>query len=113
MRSILCVLAAVVLGLAPHSFAAGNAGEMGHMTVQPEGPLCYCGNTGCLEMFSSCAAVLEQARESEAPGSRGGSGPRSFQEVAAMAGRGHAVAQRILGRAATILGIGVASTLGA
>jgi predicted NBD/HSP70 family sugar kinase len=85
--------------------ASGNAGEMGHMTVQPEGPLCYCGNTGCLEMFSSCAAVLEQARESE------GSGPRSFQDVAAMAGRGHAVAQRILGRAATFLGIGVASTL--
>lgn len=116
-RDLACVYADdhVGLGVLANGEAlegvSGNAGEMGHMTVQPEGPLCYCGNTGCLEMFSSCAAVLEQARESEASRSRSGSGPRSFPDVAAMARGGNAVAQRILGRAATFLGIGVASTL--
>jgi predicted NBD/HSP70 family sugar kinase len=82
---------------------SGNAGELGHMTVQPEGPLCYCGNTGCLEAFSSCAAILEQMREVEAAA--------SFEDVVARARKGHPFAARLLGRAATVLGIGVASAL--
>jgi glucokinase len=39
----------------------GMAGEVGHMTVDPEGPLCGCGNRGCLERYSSATAVLEMA----------------------------------------------------
>ena len=34
----------------------GGAGEFGHMTVEENGPLCCCGNNGCLEMMASCAA---------------------------------------------------------
>lgn len=90
---------------------SGNAGELGHMTVQPEGPLCYCGNTGCLEMLASCAAVVELMRESEAAPLRGAAAPQSFEEVAAMARGGHPFASRLLGRAATLLGIGVGSAL--
>lgn len=83
---------------------SGNAGELGHMTVHPEGPLCYCGNTGCLERLASCAAVVDLMGESE-------TAPQSFEEVAALAGRGHPFASRLLGRAATLLGIGVGSAL--
>ena len=83
---------------------SGNAGELGHMTVHPEGPLCYCGNTGCLERLASCAAVVDLMRESE-------TAPQSFEEVAAMAREGHPFASRLLGRAATLLGIGVGSAL--
>jgi len=90
---------------------SGNAGELGHITVQPDGPLCYCGNTGCLEMLASCKAVAELMKESEAAQLRRGSAPQSYEEVVAAARGGHTVASRLLGRAATLLGIGVASTL--
>jgi len=90
---------------------SGNAGELGHITVQPDGPLCYCGNTGCLEMLASCKAVAELMKESDAAPSRRGSAPQSYEEVVAAARGGHPVASRLLGRAATLLGIGVASTL--
>lgn len=36
----------------------GGAGEFGHMTVVDKGPLCCCGNSGCLEAVASCAAII-------------------------------------------------------
>lgn len=42
--------------------SGGGAGEFGHMTVEENGPLCCCGNSGCLEMMASCAAVIHAAR---------------------------------------------------
>jgi predicted NBD/HSP70 family sugar kinase len=90
---------------------SGNAGELGHLTVQPEGPLCHCGNTGCLEMLASCSSIVEQVRASETARPRREPAPRSFEEVTALARDGHALASRLLGRAATLLGIGVASAL--
>ncbi len=41
----------------------GTAGEIGHMTIDPEGPKCNCGNYGCLESYSSATAVKRLARE--------------------------------------------------
>ena len=35
----------------------GGAGEVGHMTIQTEGPRCACGNRGCWELFASASAV--------------------------------------------------------
>jgi glucokinase-like ROK family protein len=40
----------------------GNAGEFGHMTVDERGPLCSCGNSGCVEAFASCAAIIQAVR---------------------------------------------------
>ncbi len=39
------------------------AGEIGHMTVVPNGRLCNCGNYGCLEAYSSATAMIDQARQ--------------------------------------------------
>ncbi|MCC7354498.1 MAG: ROK family transcriptional regulator [Anaerolineae bacterium] len=39
------------------------AGELGHVTVVRDGPLCYCGNRGCLETLVCGNAVLALARE--------------------------------------------------
>ncbi len=36
----------------------GLAGELGHITVDPNGPICGCGNHGCLESYSSATAVV-------------------------------------------------------
>lgn len=38
--------------------ADGMAGEVGHITVEPDGILCHCGNRGCLERYSSATAVV-------------------------------------------------------
>ena len=35
--------------------AGGTAGEIGHMTIDEHGPLCRCGNRGCLETFAGGA----------------------------------------------------------
>jgi glucokinase-like ROK family protein len=40
----------------------GNAGEFGHMTVDERGPLCSCGNNGCVEALASCAAIIQTVR---------------------------------------------------
>lgn len=37
--------------------ANGLAGEAGHISVQPDGELCNCGNHGCLEVFASARAI--------------------------------------------------------
>ncbi|MGH9451779.1 MAG: ROK family transcriptional regulator [Terriglobia bacterium] len=40
----------------------GGAGEFGHMTVDEKGPLCSCGNNGCLEAVASCTAIIAAVR---------------------------------------------------
>jgi glucokinase len=40
---------------------AGMAGHLGHLTVDPNGPLCACGNRGCLETVFSARAIEGEA----------------------------------------------------
>lgn len=42
--------------------ATGSAGEIGHMTLYPEGVPCNCGNQGCLERYIGAKALAEAAR---------------------------------------------------
>jgi glucokinase len=41
----------------------GMAGEIGHMTIDPDGPKCNCGNYGCLESFASAEAIRRMVKE--------------------------------------------------
>ena len=50
--------------------ATGNAGEFGHSVLTPDGPICFCGNRGCLECLASPAAIVAQCREAIAKGVR-------------------------------------------
>lgn len=43
--------------------AAGGAGEIGHIPVTDDGPVCLCGNAGCLEALIGEAALVRSARE--------------------------------------------------
>lgn len=43
--------------------ASGAAGEVGHITVEPNGYLCTCGKTGCLETVASATGVVHLARD--------------------------------------------------
>jgi glucokinase len=96
--------------------ASGIAGEIGHITIDPEGPVCGCGNHGCLEAFASGAALAAQGKALVA---RGGSPlmARLVQEEGVVTGetlcqaaeQGDAEAKRIVERAGYYLGIGLAA----
>ncbi len=43
--------------------ADGTAGEFGHMVINPDGPLCTCGNYGCMEAYVSGRSLLQKVRE--------------------------------------------------
>jgi glucokinase len=43
--------------------AQGAGGELGHVTIDPTGPRCGCGNYGCLEALASGTAIQRRARE--------------------------------------------------
>jgi glucokinase-like ROK family protein len=42
--------------------AGGTAGEIGHTTIDEAGPICRCGNRGCLEMIAGAPALVELLR---------------------------------------------------
>src|SRR5918998_1390042 len=43
--------------------AQGAGGELGHVTLDPDGPVCGCGNRGCLEALASGNAIARRARD--------------------------------------------------
>jgi predicted NBD/HSP70 family sugar kinase len=56
------IVAGLVLGGALYFGQDGLAGELGHVTVVPDGPMCECGNQGCLHTLASGAAIVQQVR---------------------------------------------------
>ncbi|MDR0960667.1 MAG: ROK family transcriptional regulator [Propionibacteriaceae bacterium] len=54
--------AGVVIDGALFRGASSNAGELGHVSLDPTGPLCVCGNRGCLEVLAGPRAVVSSAR---------------------------------------------------
>jgi glucokinase len=94
--------------------AHGLAGELGHITVIPDGPLCSCGQRGHLEAVSSGPAIanwveleLSQGIPSSLPANR----PISAREVSLAASQGDELAQAALARGGTYLGIAIADYL--
>jgi glucokinase len=91
-----------------YSGAGGIAGEVGHIVVQPGGPLCSCGNHGCVEALASGTAIARQARVLGARDRQ--SILRSFEiptaaDVVRAARQGDLRALQILEAAGTALGI--------
>lgn len=60
--------AALFLNGQLYSGAGGFAGEFGHITVSESGPVCSCGNRGCLETMISASALIRRARHGAAAG---------------------------------------------
>ena len=52
-----------------HRGSDGSAGDIGHICVDKEGPLCACGNRGCLEAMSAGPAIASRALEAARNGS--------------------------------------------
>ncbi len=94
--------------------ATGSAGEIGHLTLDENGPLCDCGNHGCLESLAGGKAIAQQAREAILKGQRtllSSMGPMdeiTARDVASAARRGDLVSQKIIASAGNYLGIAIA-----
>ena len=98
----------------------GMAGEVGHMTVFPEGHLCACGNHGCLEQYSSASAIRRMASAAVSGGEAPGlarcmeSDPAfSARSVFQCALKGDPTALKIFSTAGHALGIALASLINA
>jgi len=89
----------------------GAAGELGHMTVDLNGPLCRCGNRGDIEAMASGTAIARMARAAIEAGSdtvlRDLDAPPTAIDVVAAARQGDVAAGDIIARAAAALGAGV------
>jgi glucokinase len=90
----------------------GMAGEFGHVTVEPDGVPCGCGNHGCAERYASASALVRMAREAIATGHAPGlakaanSDPEfSARSIYNLAIQGDEDARRIFHRFGQVLGI--------
>ncbi|GAB3571538.1 ROK family transcriptional regulator [Arthrobacter alkaliphilus] len=82
----------------------GHAGEIGHVVVHPDGPLCACGGQGCLETFAGQEAIYASA------GIDRGSTAKPMDELLSHLAQGAERAVSAVQQAGHYLGIGVAST---
>jgi glucokinase len=84
--------------------ATGNAGHVGHVIVEPDGPACGCGGRGCLEAVARGPAIVAWAAER---GCRAADG----RELARLATAGDPVALAAFERAGSAVGIVVAGAV--
>ena len=95
--------------------AGGSAGEIGHMTIDVNGPRCSCGNIGCLETLASGTAVAREAIRRISQGERSSlteivSGKLediTAETVDVAAAGGDSLASEVISQAATYLGVGM------
>ena len=82
-----------------HQGHDGTAGEIGHQTIEPDGPWCGCGNRGCLEAFARADQIAAAC------------GTATVEEAIARARAGDARAIEGLAQIARYLGIGIANMI--
>ena len=96
--------------------AHGCAGEVGHMTLDKNGPACACGNFGCFEALASGSAIAAQAKQAVMDGNEtllatfhDDPALLTAGEVTQAAAAGDAVARQIIEKAGEYTGIGLAA----
>lgn len=90
----------VVAGEVVHG-RTGTAGELGHLTIDPHGPVCSCGNRGCLQVLAGASSVLELLTASH--------GPLTVPELLELAAGGDPGCRRVLSDVGRHLGTALAS----
>jgi len=97
----------------------GAAGELGHQTIVPSGPLCGCGNRGCLETLASGPAITAEGTRLMLAGQapelhkivNGNPALVTTRTIAEAARTGDTGAQEAITRAVEYLGIGIANVV--
>lgn len=93
----------------------GFAGEFGHIPVDAHGPLCSCGNRGCVEASVSAAAIVRRAQDALTHGvsgilwrlTQGEADKISLELIGAAAAQGDRFARSLLSDAGVSLGAGL------
>jgi predicted NBD/HSP70 family sugar kinase len=101
------------------SGSLGGAGEIGHTTIEPDGPLCPCGNHGCLHMLAAGLAMEQEFRKllrtTERIEAYGNTNvdlhTLKMQDVCSAAANGDELAIQVVKKAASYLGISMANLL--
>jgi predicted NBD/HSP70 family sugar kinase len=96
--------AGLILGGELYRGSGGTAGELGHVLVDETGPICRCGNRGCLEMMAGGRAIVELLRPSHGDG-------LSLDAVVALVDEGDSGARRAIADAGRVLGRSVAAVV--
>jgi predicted NBD/HSP70 family sugar kinase len=93
--------AGIIVDSRPYRGHRGTAGEIGHFVVDPQGPICRCGNRGCLETMASGPALLRlvQASRDET---------LTVKQVIELAREGDAGCRRAIADAGQVVGVVVA-----
>lgn len=102
-----------------HYGSSGTSGEIGHITVNPDGPMCSCGNNGCLEAMASGYAIQKQARQAAVQNkdsllyrmSGGDIHKITAKEVFEAAAMHDSTSMLIIDRAARYIGIALAAAI--
>ena len=92
----------------------GMAGEIGHQVIDPSGPKCACGSTGCLEAMANASSIVSRVLGAIGAGGRSiltGSEEPTAKDVADAADKGDAVAIAALADAGRALGVGLANVV--
>jgi predicted NBD/HSP70 family sugar kinase len=84
--------------------AGGTAGEIGHMIVDEDGPVCRCANRGCLETLASGAAIVELLRPTLGD-------ELTLQQVVDLTVRGDPACRRVVADAGRHIGRAVANVV--
>jgi predicted NBD/HSP70 family sugar kinase len=111
--------AALVNGEELYFGSSGASGELGHSVVEKDGPLCKCGNSGCLESVASGEAIARQAQTVVAHHGKSimaklcGEDPSSIDAkiVFKAAEMGDVLALKIIDSAAEYIGIGLSTAV--
>jgi predicted NBD/HSP70 family sugar kinase len=105
--ALVTVGAGIGCGLVVHgrvvSGAHGVAGEIGHVAIDPAGPLCHCGNRGCVEAIASDSAIVAGVREAT------GVHVADAAEALDLAHDGDPGAREVYARAGEAIGRGIAT----
>lgn len=95
-----------------------SAGEFGHISIDPNGPLCACGNRGCLENYVSGLALAKQAQEQLQHGASSqlttlihGISDITAKNIGEAAQNGDAFSAELLKRAGRFLGVGLTNLI--
>jgi len=95
----------------------GMAGEIGHMQIEADGPMCSCGQTGCWEAFASGPAFARFALQTLQAGSlsvlqdKAANGAVSASDIFTAAAQGDALALELVRREGEYLGKGLVNLL--
>ncbi|WP_127583061.1 ROK family protein [Paenibacillus koleovorans] len=92
----------IILGGRLFRGASGFSGEIGHTSIEVNGRRCSCGNRGCLELYASEGALLEQAASM---------GIDSFDQLVERAEAGAPEALQLFRQTGEYLGIGIANII--